>query len=262
MALLYNLIILLFLSISTAESADPMTQFCNQNTNISTTSRISSNIDTLLDYLVQTTAQNGFKATSYGQAKDKIYGLAQCRADVSSKDCASCIQDAAQQIRALCPNQADARIWYDYCFLRYDPKNFLGAVDTSYGVFFANVEDVTDPEAFNKELAHLVDEINAQAVVPTNKGFGKGQKKLSDFVTLYAFGQCTRDLSPLNCAQCLATAVGNVFPGFCKDKKGCRVVYSSCYVRYELYPIFFPLDPQEKLASSLMMNYASLVSKP
>ncbi|KAM7501615.1 hypothetical protein LguiB_000519 [Lonicera macranthoides] len=47
MALLHHLTILLFLSISTAESADPMAQFCNQNTNISASSQISSNIDTL-----------------------------------------------------------------------------------------------------------------------------------------------------------------------------------------------------------------------
>ncbi|KAM7496264.1 hypothetical protein LguiA_020678 [Lonicera macranthoides] len=117
-------------------------------------------------------------------------------------------------------------------------------------------------ESFNKELGDLVDEINMQALVAMNKGFGKGEKKLSELVTLYALGQCTRDLSPLNCAQCLAAAVGNVFPGFCKDKKGCRVLYGSCYVRYELYPIFFPLDSQDNLASSSMTNYVSAVSKP
>ena len=100
---------------------------------------------------------------------------------------------------------------------------------------------MTDPEDFNKELGALMDHIRAQAVVPSEEGLGKGKSVLSPFVTLYALVQCTRDLSEISCAQCLSIAVNN-FPNFCSNRKGCRVLYSSCYVRYELYPFFFPLD--------------------
>ncbi|RVW34336.1 Cysteine-rich repeat secretory protein 55 [Vitis vinifera] len=82
---------------------------------------------------------------------------------------------------------------------------------------------------------------------PQNAGLGKGQTKLTPFVTLYALVQCTRDLSPLSCAQCLAIAVGN-FSDFCYNMKGCRVLYSSCYARYELYPVSF------RLGSALMFS--------
>ncbi|KAA8550554.1 hypothetical protein F0562_002238 [Nyssa sinensis] len=243
------------------KSADPLGEFCNKDTNISSSSPISANIDRLLPQLVSGASLNGFVATSYGKAEDQLYGLAQCRGDISSNDCSSCINDAAKEIRIRCPNQADARIWYDYCFLRYSTKDFFGEVDTSFGIFYYNVEDVTDPETFNKELGALMDQINSQAVVPANKGLGKGKTKLSPFVTLYALVQCTRDLSQLSCAQCLAIAIGN-FPNFCNNKKGCRVLYSSCYVRYELYPFFFPLDSQKSLANTSMANYRSIVSKP
>ncbi|EFH64745.1 hypothetical protein ARALYDRAFT_894256 [Arabidopsis lyrata subsp. lyrata] len=50
------------------------------------------------------------------------------------------------------------------------------------------------------------------------------------------------DLSALDCAQCFATTVGS-FITTCHNKKGCRVLYSSCYVRYKFYPFYFPLDP-------------------
>ena len=115
------------------------------------------------------------------------------------------------------------------------------------------MENVTDPENFNKELGTLMDQIRAQAAETKNKGLGKGETKLSSFVTLYALVQCTRDLSQIDCAQCLAIAVGN-FETFCKDRKGCRVLYSSCYVRYELYPFFFPLDSKSNntMADTLM----------
>ncbi|KAF2284579.1 hypothetical protein GH714_027276 [Hevea brasiliensis] len=98
-----------------------------------------------------------------------------------------------------------------------------------------------DPEDFNKKLGSLIDKIRSQAVMPKNEGLGKGESNLSSFLTVYALVQCTRDLAVIDCAQCLAIAVGN-FPNFCNNKKGCRALYSNCYVRYELYPFFFPLD--------------------
>ncbi|CAN6545028.1 unnamed protein product [Malus baccata var. baccata] len=237
------------------KSQDPLGDFCNKDsTKISTGTQISQNIDSLLAELLScilflfNTASTGFLATAYGENQDQVYGLAQCRGDVvGTKDCSSCIQDAAKQIRQRCPNQADARIWYDYCFLRYSDKSFIGEVDTSYGIFYYNVDNVTDPEKFNEELGALTDKIRAQAVMPESGGLGKGETKLSPFVTLYALVQCTRDLSKLGCSHgALAIAVGN-FPTFCNNRKGCRVLYSSCYVRYELYPFFYPLDSNNTL---------------
>lgn len=237
MTLLPSFLILTFLCICFA--ADPLGDYCN--TSISGSSQISDNIGKLLDILVPNASATGYIATSYGEDQNKVYGLAQCRGDVSSKDCSSCIQDAEKQIRQRCPDEADARLWYDYCFLRYSEENFTEKVDTGYHIFYYNIENVTDPESFNRELGALMDKIRSEAVVPENEGLGKGETTLSSFLTLYALVQCTRDLAPIDCAQCLAIAVGN-FPMFCNRSKGCRVLYSSCYVRYELYPFFFPLD--------------------
>ncbi|KAK7858156.1 cysteine-rich repeat secretory protein 55 [Quercus suber] len=105
------------------------------------------------------------------------FGLAQCRGDVRRTDCPSCIQDAANQIRQRCPNQANARIWYDFCFLRYNSKSFIGEIDTSYGMLYGNVENVTDPDTFNKELGTLIGQIRAQAVETKNEGLGKASRK-------------------------------------------------------------------------------------
>lgn len=251
MNLLSTFLLILSLFILKAESADPAANSCNDDNKANAAT--SKNIDTLLPKLVSGTIQNGFIATSYGGGKDQVYGLAQCRGDVSSNDCSSCIQDAAKEIRNLCPNQADAKIWYDYCFLRYSTDKFFGEVDTS-GVYLINVQNVTDPEVFNKKLAALMDRIDSEAVKPTSNGLGKGKSDISEFIRLYALVQCTRDLSQINCAQCLAIAISN-FPTVCGNKRGCRVLYSSCYVRYELYPFFFPLDSQESLRSSSLDKF-------
>lgn len=262
MGFLSHVLLLLLLCTIHAESEDPLGVFCNTNTNISS-NQISSNINRLLPQLVQGTIQNGYIATSVGKAENQVYGLAQCRADVVGNDCKTCIEGAATEIRKRCPNQADARIWYDYCFLRYDIKDFFGIVDTGFGILYANVENVTDPDTFNKELGSLIDQISSKATEAGNKGNGRGKTKLTPFLTLYALVQCTRDLSPLPCSQCLAIAVGNFnSPNFCSNKKGCRVLYSSCYVRYELYPFYFPLDSQAEAANASLAYYVSVVTKP
>ncbi|OVA08675.1 Gnk2-homologous domain [Macleaya cordata] len=242
---LYHLTILLVV-LHTCTAEDPSWNFCNINKNITST-HMSSNIDNLLAKLVSETSLNGFTSLSYGTGVDRVYGLAQCRGDViNSKECFSCIKDASTQIQQRCPNQADARIVFEYCFLRYDSHDFIGELDTSYGIIYYNVANVTDPNAFEKDLGALMDKITAEALVNTNGGFGKGKTKLSPLITLYALVQCTRDLSKLSCAQCLATAIGD-FATVCQYKKGCRSIYSSCYARYELYPIFFPVGSRKTM---------------
>ncbi|KAA8543560.1 hypothetical protein F0562_021694 [Nyssa sinensis] len=94
------------------QNKEPLGKFCNKNTNISINSPISANIDRLLPQLISGAALNGFVVTSYGKPENQVYGLAQCRGDVSSsKDCLSCILDAASEILKRCPELADARIW-------------------------------------------------------------------------------------------------------------------------------------------------------
>lgn len=244
MASVFNILVLLLLSLTYSSADKSLGKYCNKNTIISSSSPISANIDHLLADVVTKFMQGAtFVEASYGDGNDTVYGLAQCRGDVGPKDCLACIQDAAQQVRKLCPKQSDARIWYDYCFLRYTQEPFYGNVDTSYGILYKNVANVTNPDFFNQELGKIFDDINSKAVKPSSGGLGKDKKKLSNFETLYALVQCTRDLSPVSCSQCLAIAIQN-FEGFCSNSKGCRVLYSSCYVRYELYPFFFPSDVQ------------------
>ncbi|XP_058078773.1 cysteine-rich repeat secretory protein 55-like [Magnolia sinica] len=246
MALFYHLLIFFLLTL--AKSEDRLAEFCN-NDKTYTRAKTSSNIDNVLSQLVVKTPLSGFANTSFGSGQDAIYGLAQCRGDVSTEECVKCTADAAKQIRQVCTNQADARIWFDFCFLRYDTEDFVGKLDTSFGVFYFNVENATDPEAFVEKLGGLMDRVRAQGVGPTSRGLGKDKLKFSPFVTIYALVQCTGDLSRLSCAQCLATAVSS-FHTYCEYRKGCRVLYSSCYVRYEIYPFFFPLDSSKKAEGS------------
>ena len=57
----YKILLLLALCICNAESADPLGQFCNTDTNMGSDSQISANIDRLLAELVSKTTSNMVK---------------------------------------------------------------------------------------------------------------------------------------------------------------------------------------------------------
>ncbi|RRT78162.1 hypothetical protein B296_00023622 [Ensete ventricosum] len=125
------------------------------------------------------------------------------------------------------PSQADARIWYDYCFVRYGDENFVGQSDSGYAIILYNVENATDPDAFDKEVGEAMRKARAQAVAPGSGGLGRVKTKFSPYITIYGLAQCTRDIQTLACAQCLSSAVEK-FADYCGHRKGCRVIYSSC----------------------------------
>lgn len=152
---------------------------------------------------------------------------------------------------------------YDYCFLRYDNDNFIGQSDTSYAIILINVDNATDPEAFDKAAGKLLRKAADDAAAAGNEGLGREQAQFTPYITIYALAQCTRDLQPLVCAQCLASAVETV-PNYCMFRKGCRVLYSSCMVRYEIYPFYFPLDPSSSNSASNVAvgEYAKVVLYP
>ncbi|CAA6664865.1 unnamed protein product [Spirodela intermedia] len=120
-------------------------------------------------------------------------------------------------------------------------------------------ENAAEQRRFDRELGSLMSKVRGRAAARGSLGLAKLQTKFTPFVTIYALAQCTRDLSPLDCSQCVSTAVAN-FPGFCPHRNGCRALYSSCYVRYEIYPFFFPLaagSSKAALAASLSIPWLS-----
>ncbi|KAJ3676424.1 hypothetical protein LUZ60_003836 [Juncus effusus] len=237
MALAYQLF-LFSLLLPLSYCADPIAQYCAQSY---TDNKITSNINHVLSDLVTKASVEGFAVSSYGKGSNTIYGLAQCRGDVSSDDCSACLASAAKQLPMTCTNQADARLWYDYCFMRYDTDNFIGKTDTGYVTILYNTQNATNPDAFDKKVNKLMSKVNAEAVSAGSNNLGRDKTKFMTDITIYALAQCTRDIQPLQCAQCLSTTL-QWFPIYCSHRQGCQVLYSSCMVRYEIYPFYFPLD--------------------
>lgn len=91
-------------------AADSIGSYCAGNSYAGSNKAVA-NINSVLADLVATASTGGYATSTAGKGSSVIYGLAQCRGDVSAGDCAACLADAAKQLPATCSYSSDARIW-------------------------------------------------------------------------------------------------------------------------------------------------------
>ncbi|KAK9105916.1 hypothetical protein Scep_022760 [Stephania cephalantha] len=92
-----------------------------------------SNLNSLLTSLVNSatfSSYNNFTITSPQDGSSApVYGLFQCRGDLSSPDCSRCVSRAVSQLGVLCNGASGGAIQLQGCLVKYDNSTFLGVED-------------------------------------------------------------------------------------------------------------------------------------
>lgn len=110
-----------------------------------------------------------------------------------------------------------------------------------------NPENTTDLVRFNGALRRLMDELRGTAAAggPLLK-FASGNRTVPGFVTIYAFVQCTPDLTEQECSDCLEDEVNRIAIND-NGKVGGKIVLPMCNFRFEIYPFLnqntLPIPP-------------------
>jgi hypothetical protein len=211
--------------------SDPFTYgLCNVN-KYSNGSEYERNVNRVLQYLVNAATPTGGLATyTYGG----VYGLLQCRPDVSHHDCQICSAAASQMAYQECPNAIGARIQLEFCFIRYENYSFVSALDTKVAYALENVKSNHDIQAFNHTLGNLMETLAGEAPLNVNK-FATGAWVVNSSVTVYGLEMCLRTLSAPDCGVCLREAIG-AMNDCCSSQIGAQLYLVSCSVRFEIYP--------------------------
>ena len=253
--LLY-LIIVVLAQICNAVTETPSTR-C-ENGNYTEGSAFERNRKILFDSLVQGANQTGFNSSVYGESPDKIYGLFQCRADMTVDQCYTCWQLATTSIQQQCGRTVGARCWPFHCFLRYQNYSFIGTMQTdniNYIEGFGGDTGVFIPTDFQAAAQNLLNKLSGEAAPQTNRSaFGTALDSFSQMI--YGLVQCTRDLSTADCTTCLSYAINEIFTS--DPTAGVQYWSRSCILRYEIYPFFnssvLPPAPAEGPANSTRMK--------
>ncbi|KAL3522079.1 hypothetical protein ACH5RR_014913 [Cinchona calisaya] len=207
----------------------------NNNTNTA----YQANLNFLLSTLSSNASRvaNGFYNATAGAVQDPsntVYGLFLCRGDISNDACQQCVESASREILQLCPKAKTAIVWFDTCLLRYSSESIFSRLDDRNPITQYSSENVTETNSFNQALVNTMDEIAQRAADDRSSGkyFAVKEANYSEFNSLYALGQCTPDLSSVDCRTCLTNAI-SVLPNCCLSRLGARILFPSCNIRFE-----------------------------
>ncbi|RZC09933.1 cysteine-rich receptor-like protein kinase 10 [Glycine soja] len=240
-------------TMASAQSPNYMNDDChNSTTQQALTLTYQTNLHNTLLWLSSDAATSkGYNHTTTGNGTvDAVYGLYDCRGDVTGSFCQFCVSTAASEILQRCPNKSSAVIWYNYCILRYSNHNFFGNLTTTPSWQIVGSKNTTNPEELQKSEDYM-QSLRREATVETNKLYAIGGFNLSNGEERYGLVQCSRDLTNVECSQCLEAMLVKV-PQCCAANLGWQVLAPSCLIKYDDY-MFYQITNQ---TSSLLPNPA------
>ncbi|XP_028776275.1 cysteine-rich receptor-like protein kinase 10 [Neltuma alba] len=272
--LLSYFLLLTFLNFASTSEVDIPAYYdhnCTRNKNFTSNSPYQFNLNTLLisfySMATRTNTTPEFYNTSVGSTSmnDAVYGEYMCRGDVPSQVCRDCVQDATNRIASMCPYNKEAIIWYEQCFLRYSDCSFFSTLQQQpahsvlsiecrdytarecYGsIQIGNGRDKTCKEA-NKTLNDAVVEAATSGPTGTKK-FTTKEANLSTGESLYALAECTPDLSPQFCGECLHGLIEDILKD--EDCVGVRWQNPSCYLGLEKYQFYYKGNQHPSIGST------------
>ncbi|KAL5707583.1 non-specific protein-tyrosine kinase [Ranunculus cassubicifolius] len=254
-----TLALLLLLQFNLATAQTRLHQFCYEDYSL------NSQYDTNLEILLTSIANNttGSKARFYtntvGTIPDRIFGIFQCRGDVSPEECTKCARAATAGIKDQCPRKKEITIYYDKCWLRYNNKVIISTMIGDPKMDFKG-ENVSNPDQFKNKLNDLMLGLVAQAISNSSADilyYASGEKKVTDFQTIYGLVQCSQDISRRDCGRCLARSVNQIPPFFYAKDSG-RLFKPSCNIQFDVSKFYdSPISPA--LTTRKFINILSLL---
>lgn len=183
-----------------------------------------SNLNNLLTTIAFSASQASYNSYAVGNdssspSDTSVYGLYQCRNDLSFRDCAACIQSAVGQLSVICAESYAASLQLDGCFVRYSNENFLGKLDTSLAYRRCSARTSGDEGFFRRRDDVLADLQNGASYRVSSSG------------TVQGHAQCLGDLDAADCTSCLSQAVGQL-KNVCGSALAADVFLGQCYARY------------------------------
>ncbi|XP_047147537.1 cysteine-rich receptor-like protein kinase 10 [Vigna umbellata] len=216
---------------------------CSSTTPKSLSSEYKDNLKSVLTWLSSDAATSkGYNHNSFGNstsgADAAVYGLYDCRGDVSGYFCQFCVSTAAREVLQRCPNRVSVITWYDFCILRYSNENFFGNVTVDPSWNHTGSKNVSSSEEIQKGEGFMKSLIR-KATVETNQLYYMDGFNLSSTERRYGLVQCSRDLTSEGCRECLETMLAKV-PKCCEHKLGWQVSTASCLIKYDDYIFYLP----------------------
>ncbi|XP_020220817.1 plasmodesmata-located protein 6 [Cajanus cajan] len=184
-------------------------------------SAYENSVNSLLTSLVNSAAFTNYNNfTAQGAA---VYGLFQCRGDLSNDQCSRCVARAVTQLGTICFDSCGGALQLEGCFVKYDNATFLGVEDKTVVVKKCGPSVGLTSDALTRRDAVLAYLQTSDAVYKTYR--------TAVFGDFQGVAQCTGDLSPSECQDCLSDAIQRLKTE-CGPSPWADIYLAKCYARY------------------------------
>ncbi|PKA46379.1 Cysteine-rich receptor-like protein kinase 10 [Apostasia shenzhenica] len=218
--------------------------------NFTSSSPYDSNLRRLFAGLITSTpkSRSFFSTDTVGASSSPavVFGLAQCRPDVSAATCSSCLNQSAATAPSLsgCGNRKSASLRSGACVLRYSDQSFFNILETTMTVRgIRTVQNSWNP--LDPNVQNLMANLTASAAAAPLRYAAAEQGQPA----VYGMGWCTMDLSSMDCQMCLEMAMAGL-------KQGNNISVDatvSCHARIESSRFF-------SVTSAVLQAYSPAVS--
>ncbi|MBA0548886.1 hypothetical protein Golob_019953 [Gossypium lobatum] len=190
------------------------------------------NLKNLMQDLVSQSSQRTFSTAASGEDPNAINGLYQCRGDLSTSQCYSCVSKIPKISDKVCGKAVAARVQLSGCYLRYEIAGFKQVPETEflYKVCGSSSSGGTEFEKRRETAFNMAEE----GVKSGSSLFYTG-----DYQSVYVLAQCQGDMGTANCGDCVKTAFDTA-KNNCGDSVSAQLYLHKCYISYSYYPNGIP----------------------
>ncbi|XP_076922630.1 antimicrobial ginkbilobin-2-like protein [Bidens hawaiensis] len=181
----------------------------------------------ILNLLIKNTPlHDGFYNSSVGNNSDQVYGVSQCKANISSNACAKCLKSSV--VSDVCFESPEMETMSSLCTTKISNKNIFGVWSNLSTASFGN-EGLDDPVVFSKGFSMMQELASTVPFQPLM--YQAAEIDVGVDGKRYGLAQCGRDLSKLNCQNCLEDRLPG-YRSYLENRTGWEILGSSCSMWY------------------------------
>eukprot|EP01018_Ginkgo_biloba_P009530 Gb_26243 [translate_table: standard] len=221
---------------TTDPGTETLSEVCGTSGSYHEGSEFQQNLNIFLQKLMSRVSEMGkfYVVDSHPMNGSAIYGLAQCKADLSSSECKTRISVAVNNVLHGCKTTS-AVIQMKGCYLRYDVQMWFFRKSWEGNEIICNAQNNSDP-GFPSAVKGVLANVSRRAELD---GMANETSQLPSSMRLYASAQCFGHdrMHEEACPKCLLSARKGLLS--CGEKNlGARILTDNCFLRYEAYNFF------------------------
>lgn len=175
----------------------------------------------------QSASAKFYKTSSSTASSNSVFGLFQCRGDLSASDCSACVSRAMSSWPGVCGASVAARVQLAGCLALYEVSGFPQVSGIQMLFKTCGTGGAGGDFEMRRDTAFAALE---GGVATSSGGF-----VATSYQAVYAMAQCEGDLSTGDCGQCVTQAVQHVEVE-CGGAPSGQVYLDKCYISYSYYP--------------------------